>query len=225
MSEHSINTNATADLAKVYDKRYKDGIAHWEEAPGKAVLIEALRRLCPPDQPLRLLDIGCGTGSFLKRISVEISPRWILCGADFSEIAIAQAREQLPDFHFERCDATRLAHPDGRFHIVSCYGSWEHFADPAAAIAEASRVLAPGGHMLAMIPTLGVHRTDRDDEGWYEDTEVPGVAYCQLQWNLKRTTWANSFALSGIRLMNDAVPAACGAHKPGVFYFGTKESD
>src|SRR5208337_194204 len=225
MSDYSINARETGDLAKVYDCRYKTGVAHWEAAPGKAVLIEALRRFCSPDYPLRLLDIGCGTGSFLKRISEEVSSRWDFCGADFSEVSIAQACGRFPNFHFECRDATMLAYPKGSFQIVTCYGSWEHFADPARAIAEASRILAPGGHMFAMIPTLGVHRTDREDEGWYEDTKLPGVSYCQLQWNLKRSTWASIFARCGIRLMNDVVAASCGARKPGVFYLGTQEGN
>ena len=85
-------------------------------------------------------------------------------------------------------------------------------------------MLAPGGWVFAMIPTLGVHRTDRDDEGWYEDTEVPGHEHRPMQWNLRRETWAAMFEDAGIRLVEGSLAAESGAHKAGVFFFGVKVS-
>ncbi len=213
----------TPRLAELYDDRYKSGVAHWEHAPGKAVIIEALRRFCPSPKPLRLLDIGCGTGSFPMRILTEVSSAWNLHGMDFSEVAIAGARKHHPRIQFHCGDATRLPFANASFDVVTCYGSWEHFEKPAEAIAEASRILAPGGHVFAMLPTLGIHRSDRDDEGWYEDTEVHGASYRQVQWNFKWETWSLMFAGAGLTLMPDAVAKECGAHKPRVFYFGVKE--
>jgi len=221
MSEPTEQT--TRNLAELYDDRYQSGGAHWENAPGKAVIIQALRRFCPNQKPLRLLDIGCGTGSFLMRILMDVSSAWNLHGIDFSEVAIQQAREQHRQIQFQCGDATILPFANDSFEAVTCYGSWEHFEKPAAAIAEASRILAPGGHVFAMLPTLGIHRTDRADEGWYEDTEVPGATYRQMQWNLKWETWSSMFARAGLTLMENAVAAGCGANKPQVFYFGVKE--
>ncbi len=211
------------DLAQVYDSWYRQaGAAHWEHAPGKAVLIEALSRLASPGRSLRLLDVGCGSGSFLARIRLEVSPHWQLAGVDFSAVAIEEGRRQFPGLELDCADATALDHADAAFDVVLCYGSWEHFPAPEKAIAEAARVLAPGGLLLAMIPALGVHRTDRDDEGWYEDTEVAGSERRQLQWNLRRSTWAAMFEAAGVHLFEASLAAACGARKPGVFFFGVK---
>ena len=211
----------TASLESTYDEWYRHAGAHWEEAPGKSVLVAALSRCCPVEARLRLLDIGCGTGSFLDRIHREISPHWELHGIDFSGAAIALGQERFGHLHLVQGDGTEPPSPP-IFDIVTCYGSWEHFPDPATAIAGAARALAPGGHVFAMIPALGVHRTDRDDEGWYADTDVPGSDTRQMQWNLRRSTWAQMFEDAGIHLFESSLAGSCGAHKPGVFFFGVK---
>ena len=152
----------------------------------------------------------------------EVSRRWQLHGVDFSETAIEQARRRHAAFQFTCADATSLDHADESFDIVTCYGSWEHFQQPERAIAEAGRVLVPGGWVFAMLPTLGVYRTDLHDEGWYEDMEVEGYEEQQWQWNLKRPTWEKMFERADIHLIANMLPQRCGAIKPGVFFFGIK---
>lgn len=210
------------DLSKTYDRWYTSGRAHWEMAPGKTVLLNALKHCSAPAKPLRLLDIGCGSGSFLARIQAQVSKCWNLYGIDFSLVAIEEAKKQHPDIHFHCADASRLDYQADRFNIITCYGSWEHFQNPTQAIGEAGRVLTPGGWVFAMIPALGIHRTDRTDEGWYEDLEVPGSTERQMQWNLRRETWEAMFVKAGIQLMADSLAQRCGALKPGVFFFGIK---
>ena len=223
----SANTRAshpdTASQEAVYDGWYRHADrAHWEDAPGKCVLLAAMSRCCDPEAQLRLLDIGCGTGSFLDRIRCEVSRRWQLHGIDLSGKAIARGRARFGDLQLDHGDGANPDYSPARFDVITCYGSWEHFPEPAAAIAGAARVLAPGGRVFAMIPALGVHRTDRDDEGWYEDTEVDGAEARQLQWNLRRGTWARMFEDAGIHLFEAPLAKSCGAHKPGVFFFGLK---
>ncbi len=133
-----------AGLEKIYDGWSKSGTPHWEEAPGKNVLIGALKACCPTEKPSRLPDIGCGTGTFLARIHEEVSKHSELHDMDFSLVAIRQARRKYP-LHFSCADATSLEYSPGAFDIVTWYGSWAHFQDPANAIPGAGRVLAPGG--------------------------------------------------------------------------------
>ncbi len=112
--------------------------------------------------------------------------------------------------------------PTSSFDFVTCYGSWEHFPDPGEAIREASRLLTPGGWFFAMMPTLGVHRTDRTDEGWYEDLPVEGCDRCQLQWNFTRDTWCKLFSSAGLQLAADDLSTRLRSPKAGVFYFGVR---
>ncbi len=205
-----------------YDDWYRSGQYHWQDAPGKSVLVAALERGCDPGRALSLLDIGCGTGSFLDVLSRQVSSRWQYHGVDLSEAAIEIGRRRYPDLHLTAADACSISAPDASYDVVTCYGSWEHFAEPRVAIAEAARVLVPGGWFFAMIPTLGIHRTDRDDEGWYQDTAVAGCGHRQLQWNFHRETWNEMFDQADLLLFGDTLAAACGARKPGVFFFGVR---
>ena len=207
---------------KTYDRWYQQGHAHWEDAPGKKVFIAALRECAPADKPIRLLDVGCGSGMFLARIHREVSTSWELHGVDFSRVAIEQGAVQWPEFTLTCADATSLESVDESFDIVTCYGSWEHFKEPSKAIGEAARVLKPDGWVIALLPTLGVYRTDRDDEGWYEDVAVEGHDEKQMQWNWVRSTWEMVFNDAGFKLEPDAFASKCGALKPGVFFFGRK---
>lgn len=211
------------DLAATYDDWYSTPeAAHWEHAPGKRVLIEAISRLFDARSAPRVLDIGCGTGSFLARIRSAVLPRASCHGIDVSAVAVREGLASESGLRLLAGDATTLPYPDCHFQLVLCYGSWEHFADPAKAIAEAIRVTAPGGWILAMIPALGEHRTDRDDEGWYEDTPVAGSDRLQLQWNLYRRTWEKMFNDHGAWLASDRLAGECGAIKTGVFFFATR---
>ena len=142
------------ELNQIYDDWYDLDQPHWESAPGKDVLISALRTCCPIDRKLLLLDIGCGTGSFLQRIHNVISKMWELYGIDFSNSAISIAKKLLDYCNFTCSDATTINYPNSIIDVVTCYGSWEHFKKPKEAITEAVRVLKPGGMVFSMIPTL-----------------------------------------------------------------------
>jgi len=78
------------------------------------------------------------------------------------------------------------------------------------------------GIFCLMMPTLGSYRDDRDDEGWYEDFNVPP----QLQWNLFRSTWEKHLQSEGnVELFSNDIPMKFGALKPDNFYFGRKISN
>jgi len=210
-----------------YEQWYRAGQAHWELAPGKQVILNALRRCCALEAPLRVLDIGCGAGDLLSAVHSQVSAHWHLHGVDFSAEAIRQASVAYPAHKWECADATNLARfPDQTFDIVCCYGSWEHFADPGLAIREASRTLKRGGWVFALLPTLGVYRTDTDQEGYYADLPSGGPDGAQQQqWNLTRASWADLFAGAKIMLFDPGLARACGANKPDVFYFGVRIND
>ena len=69
-----------------------------------------------------------------------------------------------------------------QFDLVLSYGSLEHIEDSERLFRVIARLLKPGGFFLFMIPALGHYRTDRTDEGWYEDLDTNR----QLQWNRRR---------------------------------------
>ncbi|MFQ6131116.1 MAG: class I SAM-dependent methyltransferase [Armatimonadota bacterium] len=99
---------------------------------------------------VRLLDVGCWTGDFLRRAH-ELHPDWLLRGLEPSPDAAAAARDRhgldvltgsleeapLPP---QSCDAITM------WHVL------EHLPDPPAAVARSAELLAPGGFLLLRTP-------------------------------------------------------------------------
>jgi SAM-dependent methyltransferase len=105
--------------------------------------------LSAPDLgPGRVLDLGCGVGHSYHRLA----PRETV-GVDIAASALAgQARETVV------ADMRALPFADASFASVLSVQSIEHVPDPATAVAEAARVLEPGGTAVFVTPnrlTLG----------------------------------------------------------------------
>lgn len=62
-----------------------------------------------------------------------------------AEIKRQLGLERLPDFDLRRMDATAMSFPGASFDFVFSYSVFHHIPDPARAVAEVARVLAPGG--------------------------------------------------------------------------------
>lgn len=97
----------------------------------------------------RLLDVGCGPGFLSARLADAIAPGE-MAGIDFepSQIAIAQevaAQYGLENVTFQVADAMKLPFEDSSFDVVHLGGVLLHVPDIGGALAEAKRVLRPGG--------------------------------------------------------------------------------
>jgi ubiquinone/menaquinone biosynthesis C-methylase UbiE len=99
--------------------------------------------------PAPLLDVGCGTGLFLKAWLASRGDDPSAAGVDLSERMVAIARERLPSFvALKRNDSISLDFPDRAFATVVCIASFHHYPKPLRALGEMNRVLAPGGRLV-----------------------------------------------------------------------------
>ncbi|MBO0867048.1 MAG: class I SAM-dependent methyltransferase [Micromonosporaceae bacterium] len=96
-----------------------------------------------------LLDIGPGTGTYLRRLA-ERGHRGRLVGLDISAAVLA-GLGTVPGVRAVLGDAAALPLRDGCFDVVTARHMLYHVADPLAAIRHARRVLHSGGTFAAVV--------------------------------------------------------------------------
>ena len=101
----------------------------------------------------RILDIGSGPGLLALELAAAVGPDGAVSGLDPSDAMLAiAARRQSPDVpvEFARGDANTLPYEDGSFDAAVSTQVYEYVADMDGALAEAYRVLKPGGRLLVL---------------------------------------------------------------------------
>ncbi|HEV7519416.1 MAG TPA: class I SAM-dependent methyltransferase [Thermoanaerobaculia bacterium] len=98
----------------------------------------------------RLLDVGCSAGLFAE---LARDAGWEVLGIEPSRWLADRARERLGDAVLcARFEDVTLA--PGSFDAVCLWDVLEHVADPHAFLAQAARVLRPGGVLALNVPNL-----------------------------------------------------------------------
>src|SRR5215469_8955857 len=115
--------------------------------------VEDAVRAALADKPIRaLLDLGTGTGRMLELFAPDIERG---LGLDLSLDMLALARARLDRAGLKHCsvrqgDIYDLALPRDSFDLVIIHQVLHFLDDSARAIAEAARVLRPGGRLLVV---------------------------------------------------------------------------
>lgn len=117
------------------------------EAQQRPTYEEAIRRVGIATGQ-RVLDIGCGSGAFL-RLAADRSAH--VSGLDASEELLQLARERVPDADLRVGDMEALPFADGAFDVVAGFNSFFFAADMVAALREAGRVAKPGGSVVIQV--------------------------------------------------------------------------
>jgi SAM-dependent methyltransferase len=108
------------------------------------------------------LDLGCGRGEFLSGIAGATDTTTI--GADYHAGYLRHIRDRsrVPLVRVGRKD--RLPFRDSAFDTITLLDVLEHVADERHVLAEARRVLAPGGLLVCTVPQRHVFSVlDPDD--------------------------------------------------------------
>lgn len=95
----------------------------------------------------RVADVGCGLGTAARELAARGAR---VFGFDASEAMVAEARRRSggESVEFAVADVSALPLEDGVLAGYRAERLYQHLADPLAALAEARRVLAPGGRLV-----------------------------------------------------------------------------
>jgi SAM-dependent methyltransferase len=139
----------------------------------RSVLVP-LRRALAGAPGRRLADVGGGTGNYSLALAGE---GWRPLVVDRSPQMLARASDK--GLEAVRADATGLPFADESFDAVMLVSMLHHVDSPAQALAEAKRVLCPGGRLAVMVFT----REDIADawcldyfpssRPWMQETHMP----------------------------------------------------
>jgi SAM-dependent methyltransferase len=155
--------------------------AYHGEATAKRfpALMEALQRLLYRNRaeavervtgagPGRVLDIGCGRGHLLAAFRRR---GWAVQGTELTEHSANYPRHVLGlPVHVGPGDA--LPFEPGSFDAVVMWHVLEHWPDPRVAVAEAHRLLRPGGVLMVGVPNFGSLEARLTRAGWFH-LDVP----------------------------------------------------
>src|SRR5215831_10877559 len=219
----SVIKRQRADVASAY---FSENAAQWhrirslyvDECEVEAALVEIIAAADPRD----LLDIGTGTGRMLEILAPQVEHA---LGIDQSREMLAVARVNLERAGLENGqvrlgDMYQLALPDASFDAVVVHQVL-HYADrPAAAIAEAARVLRPNGilvlvdfapHTLEFLREEHAHRrlgfADAEVAEWCRTAgldpapprHLPSDPLTVVIWTAQRRAASNSRLTHGAR--------------------------
>lgn len=169
------------EVADAYDDLYRDKVSRIEDMLVGAAL---------HNQPVPVLDIGCGTGLLLDL--ANIPPDGYL-GIDISHRMVERARKKHPDYTFKVMDLGDLARvsPDRRFNtIAALYGPLSYMEHLALDARRMHAFLRPGGRLVAM----GYSRRHARRRSAIENTcGIPATRYYQAAY-LEALFRASGFA-------------------------------
>ncbi len=120
-----------------------------DRAEEKATLLEAIRTSGANDEPVRVLEAGCGHYWPFRDVSVPM----VVTGVDLDADALRIRRQDIGDLDQEILGDLRTVDlPAAAFDVAYCSFLLEHVEDAEAALDNIAGALRPGGRLVLRVP-------------------------------------------------------------------------
>jgi SAM-dependent methyltransferase len=100
-------------------------------------------------RPSSILDVGCGTGSFLQQASSVTDQ---LYGVDFNPTALELARARLPHARLFQSAVEEFTLPPQQYSMVTAFEVLEHLADPLGILIKMAKACSASGQVVVSVP-------------------------------------------------------------------------
>ncbi len=113
----------------------------------------------------RAVDVGCGAGTAARELVERVSPGGTVAGVDINEPLLEAARERAAGLAvtFTNANAEALPFETASLDAYRAERLYQHLVDPTKALAEAHRILAPGGRIVLVDQHWDATLIDSDD--------------------------------------------------------------
>jgi ubiquinone/menaquinone biosynthesis C-methylase UbiE len=101
---------------------------------------------------MNILDMGCGTGTILYRLSQKCSINGY--GIDVEEKMLEQARKKCPEMQILNCSCDDTPFEGSSFDTIVACMAYHHFPDKDGFSKECARLLKKGGRLYIADPKL-----------------------------------------------------------------------
>jgi SAM-dependent methyltransferase len=161
-----MNANSTSATDN-WDAHWTRFVGSVERNPAQAyrrrLVFDSLALRTSPS-PVRLLDLGSGTGELAGEV-LRVRPDAEIVGLDFSASGVELAAKRVPGARFFQQDFTKPLAIDGEYgawatHAV-CSEVLEHLDAPAAMLRNVRPLFAPGCRLVITVPAGPVSAFDR----------------------------------------------------------------
>ena len=131
---------------------------------------------------MRLLDYGCGDGTFLNLLASQPGRPKVCGGAEVLPQTVMNCRERVrgDNVNFVVIDELEQAEYCGAYDAVFCMEVLEHMVDVGSVLDRLTRLLKPGGKLIISVPVesgvpLLIKQAVRRIAGWRGIGDYPGT--------------------------------------------------
>jgi SAM-dependent methyltransferase len=180
-------TPEPADLSAYYGPAYYGGRHSFTARYCTARRVRILRDAATTKGGAgKILDIGCGDGSFLSGVASE---GWTVTGTE-----VGGAAELSAKIGIDVRDSLESARDRGPFDAITMWHTLEHFRDPKAIVSAAREQLTDDGVFIVAVPDAAGLQATVFKEKWFH-LDVPRHLYHFTRGSLELLLGKSGFAV------------------------------